>query len=652
MKKLLCVLLCVTLALPLGIFAFAADTPDAADAGDGDDTPAVEVETDLGSAFAEGENSLIVFVTGIGQSFSYLFDESYVEEGAFENGTLQDFENYAPLIAERKYSSRWNLFVGDFDEALSRPVTKKTIAKVVFQLLGTLFLRHNIVKEEDLRTLVQNLFNFNQLDENGNLSERLVTPRYACPVSQYPGVIDEEGNFDSESKGRFYGSIPCADIAREKLGDNYEDYLYCFNYSPFSLPTRNVSELHEYIETVLANNTVGAEKVVLVPMSMGASVVSAYLADYPDVEDNHVRRVVSIVGCWNGSDIITDLVTETYADNSADLFYNGLISDIIGEPWGYAVNLAVRLFSKRALRSFIDEALAVFADELVLRDPAIIAAITPDYAYETVRPYITRDWVLEQTDYYHALQSTLRERLAALEAQGVTFSFISGYGLPFGAETNDYKAFGFMHSAPTTNSDEIINISSTAPGTQYVAYNETFADTEGRELSPDGSIDISGTYYKDSSWFFYRQKHELEHNNTAIKLAISLALGTVKTVDDCSDPAGENYFPQFNDARYVRFLKNDYIPKLEKYLAAGGTLTPEQQALYEDAKAMLARTVNNYDEDNKLIESFVVMLIDLGLEDPPETPDKKQVFLNNFLKKSDGVANKIYGSKGYLDFFQ
>ena len=99
-------------------------------------------------------------------------------------------------------------------------------------------------------------------------------------------------------------------------------------------------------------------------------------------------------------------------------------------------------------------------------------------------------------------------------------------------------------------------------------------------------------------------------------------------------------------------MKNDYIPKLEKYLAAGGTLTPEQQALYEDAKAMLARTVNNYDEDNKLIESFVVMLIDLGLEDPPETPDKKQVFLNNFLKKSDGVANKIYGSKGYLDFFQ
>ena len=70
--------------------------------------------------------------------------------------------------------------------ALSRPVTKKTIAKVVFQLLGTLFLRHNIVKEEDLRTLVQNLFNFNQMDENGNLSERLVTPRYFCPVSQYP----------------------------------------------------------------------------------------------------------------------------------------------------------------------------------------------------------------------------------------------------------------------------------------------------------------------------------------------------------------------------------------------------------------------------------------------------------------------------------
>ena len=61
---------------------------------------------------------------------------------------------------------------------------------------------------------------------------------------------------------------------------------------------------------------------------MGASVVSAYLYNYPDVADNHVRRVVSIVGCWQGSDIIYDLVTQNYVENSADLFYNDATFDI------------------------------------------------------------------------------------------------------------------------------------------------------------------------------------------------------------------------------------------------------------------------------------------------------------------------------------
>ena len=90
--------------------------------------------SDMESVFADGENSLIVFVTGIGQSYSYLFDESYTQEGAFENGTLQDYENYAPLIAEGKYQTRWNLF-NSFDEALSDEKTIGTIAKLVGDLL-------------------------------------------------------------------------------------------------------------------------------------------------------------------------------------------------------------------------------------------------------------------------------------------------------------------------------------------------------------------------------------------------------------------------------------------------------------------------------------------------------------------------------------
>ena len=648
MKKWIAMLLSMTLLLPFGAMIGSAAASPAAD-----DTQAdggVTVASSLEAAFAEDENSLLVFVTGIGQSTSYLFDDSYVQPGAFASGTLQDYENYAQLIADGKYKSRWNLFTTDYDEALAKKETKQAIVHLIMQVLITLFVRKNVVKEEDIRTLMSNLWAYNLVDENGDQDPRVVTPRYPCPVSQYPYGTDENGNRYSEARNRFYTSIPCEDVAREKLGPNFEDYLYCFNFSPFSYTTKNVDGLHEYIETILATNKVGATKVVLIPMSMGASVVSAYLAKYPNVADNHVRRVVSIVGCWNGSDIIMDLIRKDYADNSADLFYNGLIAELVGEPWGYVVNVALRLFSKAALRSLIDEALGVFVDVIFLHTPSL-SVLVPDRCYEEVRPLITSEAVLKETDFYYQAQSTLKSRLAALSGQGVGFSFIAGYGLPYGAVTHDYRVFGFLHSAERTNSDEIINIDSTAPGTSYVAYNAAFGDTAGRTLSPDGSIDASTAYYKDSCWYFYKQKHELEYNNTALSLAVSLALGTIKTTADCDNLAEDGVlFPQFNGARNLRDLQRDYLPAYERYIAGGGAVTPAQAALYEDVIAMTKNTVNDYEADNALIARFADMLVEIGAREPAQQPSRFSQFFTAVLEKNNSFVNSVFGSKGFLDF--
>ena len=643
MKKTLSLLLACLLLLPACVLpAGAAGSTDK-------EAPAKTEAAALESAFAEGENSLIVFVTGIGQSFSYYFDESYTEPGAFEHGTLQDYENYAPLIAEGKYSDYWNLFATNFAEKLKQKDTLKTVVKLVGQLLFTLFLRRNVVKENDIRDLVRSLFYSNLVDETGGSDPRVVTPRYVMPVADYPGVTEADGSYYSEAKRRFYTSIPCAEIAREKLGDRYEDYLYCYNYKPFCYTTQNVEGLHTFIETVLAENRVGAKKVVLVPMSMGASVVSAYLAKYPNAEDNHVRRVVSIVGCWKGSDVVYDLIKRNYADNSPELFYDGILGEMVGKPWGGAVSLALRLFSKQSLRSFIDEALDVFVEELFFDAPSLVALV-PDENYPEVREMIKSDAVRAETDFYYSAQSTLEERLPALEAQGITFSFIAGYGLAYGAVTNDYNMFGFMKSAATTNSDEIINVSSTAPGTEYAPWNGSFADTAGRELSPDGTLDLSGTLYKDSTWFFKGQKHELEGNNNAIGLAIRLALGEIKTVSDCDDPSGEAYYPQFNGARNVKDLTRDDIPALEKYLAAGGTLTAEQAALYADVQAMLKNPVNDEAADNALKEAFRSMLVDLGIYEAPANESFFNRFADRIFSGANEAAEKTIGPRGYLDW--
>ena len=620
LKKIIAVVLSVTLLLGLSVPVIAEDNPAA-------------------SPFVEGENSLIVFVTGIGQSFTYLFDDEYATP------ELQNYETYSRLIADGKFKARFNLFNNYFDDALKDSNTVKALIRTVLRLLLSAVARKNLVKEADVRIIVESLFGVNILGEKGSVKPNLVTPRYTMPVSEYP--VNAAG--ESEAKNRFYGSIPCRDIAKAALGDNYEDYLYCYNYNAFSYTSENVQGLHDFVETVLRENKVGAKEVVLVPMSMGASVVSAYLAKYPQREANHVRRVVSVVGCWQGSEVIYDLITKRYADNSPDLVYNGLVAEMVGEPWGYVVNWALRLFAKPALRDLVDQVLGVFTEEIVLGAPSL-CALVPTERYQEVRSFITKDAVREETDAYYQAQSTVRERLAALEAQGITFSFLSGYGLAYGEETADYRMFGFLYSADRTNSDEIIEVSSTAPGTEWVRHGERFADEAGRVLSPDGSIDISGTYYKDASWFFYRQKHELEHNNVAIALALALALGRVRTVADCADPNGSVYFPQFNGSRNVRYLVNDYLPEYEAYVASGGSVTPDQQRAYEEAAAMLASPVCDRERDDAKIEALYRVLVDLGLESAPEEPGKAQKALNGFFAWGNDVTYRIFGAKGFLDF--
>lgn len=647
MKKAIALLLCVAMLIPIAALPASAAGKTEAQA------PAIRTADSLESAFAEGENSLILFVTGIGQSFSYLFDESYTAEGAFENGTLQDYENYAPLIAQRKYSGRWNLFCNETAAALRQKSSIKAILKVVGGLILSIFTRKNMVKDNEVRTLLTNLFSYNMIDENGKGSDRVITPRYIMPVSEYPGVYDENGSFDSEAKGRFYGSIPCAEIAEKRLGKNYEDYLYCYNYCAFSYTSQNVSGLHDFIETVIANNKVGAKDVVLVPMSMGASVVSAYLAAYPQKADNHVRRVVSIVGCWNGSDVVADLLKQEYASNSAELFYNGIIAELVGEPWGYLVNSVLRIFPKAGLRGFIDQAVRILSETVFLDAPSLLALV-PDYSYDEIRPLIKSEAVLREADAYHEIQSTLKERLAALEAQNIPVSFIVGYGLPYGAVTSDYKIFGFMKHAELTNSDEIINVSSTAPGTSFVPYNEKFENAEGRRLSPDGSLDLSSTYYPDRTWFFYRQKHELEYNNTAIANAIDLALGTITCIQDCDNLEEDGvYYPQFNGARNLKSLKRNWLPDLERFCAANNyTLTPEQQALFDEVTAMTERTVNNFEEDNALLEKFHDMLIEIGVCSAPKKESKASRIFTDMMRKNNEIIYRIFGAKGFgdLDF--
>ncbi len=619
MKKAISVLLCLALLVStLTVFGFAKTAaPAEAPAAAGDSpSPAVEQEYP------------IVFVTGIGQSYSYLY------------ATPEDAKADVADNSTDRAIAKWNLFCNDFSFALKDFTTYFSALRIVGTLLLTIFTGHNFVSKDACDDLVKELFRYNTVDENGNLPETVITPRCDYPVSQ----------MTEEQRDNFYRTIPCEDV----IGDIGEDMLYCFNYSAFSFTYKNSDNLNKFINDVVLPQT-GKEKVVLIPMSMGASVVSAYLQDYG--KEGKVARVVSIVGAWYGSDVFADLVEQKYASDAPEKLYNGIVADLIGEPWGYLVNGILRIFPKSTLRSIIDELLNSVVENLVLKTPSLMVMV-PYERYPAVRAARLEGnkdlaYVMEITDKFYDAQRNLETYLKELnEDYGIDFYYIAGYGLEFGGYSSDYEFFKFLESANTTNSDEIIQIKSTATGATSVTAGKQFdaaylSSHDAKYISPDKSVDISTCFFPDRVWLFDKQKHELENNNTALKLAFDIALGNVTSAQDCVDT-----YPQFNDSRDLKRLKRSYIPDLDNWLAEN-TPTAEQQRLIDENTAavneMMGKTINNREQDDKVIENYRKMLVTLGIY---EEEEEKEDGLTSFFKALNDFNVRVFGFKGFIDIFK
>lgn len=603
------------------------------------------------AAFAEdtqqGENTVvpfesdaeypIVFVTGIGQSYSYFYEnkddvaEYYETLEKVQNGTAGKNPDGSNVRETDNATARWNLFCNNFSFAFKEPATIFAIIRVAIGLLASQ-IGINLIPRSAVNYVVKTLFRYNIIDENGKLPENVITPRADCSVAK----------MTEEQRENFYRAIPCEDV----IGGVGEDMIYCFNYSAFSFTYDNARDLDTFINDVVIPQT-GKDKVVLVPMSMGASVVSAYLQDYG--KKGQIDKVVSIVGAWNGSDVFADLIEHNFAPDAPDKLYHGLVAGLIGEPWGYLVNFVLRLFPKKTLRSIIDEIVDGLVDELVLKTPSLLALI-PAERYPAIREKYLADnddleYIRNMTDKYYECQTGLKDRLQMLNSDyGVDFYYIAGYGLEFGgSEGSDYEFFKFMGNTITTNSDEIIQISSTATGATIIKSalgQQVNEPADGAILTPDGSVDISTCYFPDHVWLFKNQRHELQHNNIALRLALDLACGKV------TDNSDESY-AKFNDQRYFRSAKND-IKEIESYIADGGTLTPEQQKAYDDAIAVRDSGTANWEEDNKVFDALYDVLVALGKREAKSPEEESD---GGFLKKADDAVYKIFGAKGFRDLF-
>ncbi len=690
MKKFLAVLLCmVMIAMTVIPCAFAGQ-----DETNFDTASSVEQALKM-----SGDEYPIVFVTGIGQTFSYYLDDAS-EKVMYLHGEEHHFSTMANLFL---LDTEITTILGDaFEEIGNGDMTSTEAARVLNQLKNNKILMDNFGTKEDaanfalvigqmvktlltgeysinydnLCQLARNLLKDNIIDENGKLPDYILPAVNECPVSEFD-VLPNGQEATSFGKGRFYRDVPCREILQE-IG---EDKVFCYNYAPFG----NLSTISEGLDHLINDVILGedgyfpdADKVVLVPMSMGAAMVSQYLYNCEQAgKDPHIARVVSVVGCWNGSDIMADLIEKKYIENSKDLFYTNW--DLItgnNSTTGTVLDVAMHLFHHENLSRLITDVLSAICDELVLKSPSMLALIPCD-RYDAIREaYLTRpgyENVLKELDQYHQVQLHLEERMKKLNEQyGIEFYFISGYGLDLGGgyETyntsrDNYSFFGFLNSANKVNSDEIIPIQSTAPGTSYVLAGEKFSDEYIAQAKANGtykyidtysqSIDVSTCYYPDHVWTFYQQVHQLDNNNTALKLAFKIATGEITSVNDCKDT-----FPQFNDSRDLRGI-NGSVDSIKKMIASCegkpefDEIVAEANTYLEKAQTIIDSTINHRDDEEafaKELSEFASKFSKTIKGEATDTASEPSFWDKNgesIMNAIDEIVYKVFGHWGFAD---
>lgn len=559
------------------------------------------------AATGSDEKVATIILPGIGQS-----DSTYVkEDGSTVSGGLVLLDS----------------------EAIAGPV----VTKLALPLLASIATRTAALNLQDAAyEVISDLFYIQASDKDGTGREELILTRYPYALSQYSE--DDHGWFY-----RMFPMEPVVEAMAEKYGAadpsyNPEDYIYLSTFQLIGNPYDSAKELKDFIGMV--KEQTGCEKVNLVPISLGGTILTAYLqliqeeynGDFSDI-----NKIINIVACLNGTDLFSDFFDRKW--NLADEFLYDEYIDLIVEangmqPYmGGLIKIALKIIPKPALYAILSGAIEGLLDNMFVNCPQFWAMVTKE-RYEGLadRYLVGEEYALlrSKTDWFQNARVNLINNLNYVKGNyGVVTYSVAAYGLQF--TDGEYNFFGIAGSSATTNSDGIINISSASLGASYVVPGAVY---EGAVMpSPDGELDISTCAFPNTTWFFKNQHHEVGRNDVILKLLGQILVGEITDVNSSAN------FPQFNYGRVTRNLTRDgwLMDQAAEVIAnEEGLYTQEQidtvKPVYEKAVAMLDKTVlneNSAKEAEDMIKELNDALACTGLTSVEAGPS----FIDNLLNK-------------------
>lgn len=560
----------------------------------------------------------LIVLPGINHSPTYLYDE-----------------NDKPVMDSKgEKQIGGTLLILNTDELL-----KKILPKALFSLLATIATQHNIMLDKVAYEAAATAFSIQKCDDEGNYVNNLKTQRWNYPLSQ---MTEDEVNW-------VYRMVPMQRIV-DIIG---ADHTYFYTFNLVGDPMQSAKELDEYIDMV--KKQTGHDKVDLLPVSLGGTILTAYLDAYGHKD---INSIVGVVACLNGTDIVADMMARDF-NISDEYLHHEYIPTILKESngrgtLGYLINCILHILPQAGFNALLTGAMSGLLDTMVLNCPQMWAMI-PSYRYDALASrYLSAKPVLKaKTDRFQQARLNLKQNILDAVADGVKVNFISGSGLAFGEEM--YTFFSIMSSSGKVNSDGIINLSSTALGTTGTVGGATIAkqahdnpDYPGYSyLSPDGTIDISTAVLPDNTWVFLKQYHEVGNNDVVLNLAKALLLGEIENVH--SNPAK---YPQYNYFCNTKTLRrwriNDGKEALKKT-----DLSEEDRAeivaAIAQAEAVLEMTVADQTAVEAAQARLDTILYKVGQLTPPKEESKLAPGLEKFFESMSWMLYKTLGGGSVYD---
>ena len=398
-------------------------------------------------------------------------------------------------------------------------------------------------------TIYEDLFEIVSMDESGKSLHAVYTRTFPGNVGNYPDDFQNSEKIDDE--------VGMIKAISDKIG---EKNTYFFNYDWRMSPLDHADALNAYIEDVKAEQH--CSKVILVPASMGGTVVNSYLYRYGS---DSVKKIVYCMVASKGLNLVGELFGKNIkitADMLLERMFNFEKDNALVQALVSLLHTGLELTpnAMEKIDAFVENFLNELSDraytDIFRKSFASMPgmwAFCPDSYYENDKALLfgenTSGKLIDKIDEYHyTVQNRSEELMKAAEKNGCDIYIISAYGfVGFPATDAAWQQSDCLIETANSSFGAV-----TAPygkpfGPDYKAVGTVCADESHNHVSTDGIVDASACAFPEQTWFIKNNRHVgLPYGTGAAELLCYL----VFTEDKVTVRSDESY-PQFVELNLV-----------------------------------------------------------------------------------------------------